>query len=37
MTMTNFCLQRVEELTRVRGIGPARLRDILAQGLACVS
>jgi beta-lactamase superfamily II metal-dependent hydrolase len=27
---------RVDELTRVRGIGDARLRDIKAQGLACV-
>jgi competence protein ComEC len=26
----------VEELRRVEGIGPARLRDILEQGLACV-
>jgi len=26
----------VEELDRVHGIGPARLRDIKAQGLACV-
>lgn len=26
----------VEELTRVSGIGPARLRDIKEQGLACV-
>ena len=25
----------VEELTRIAGIGPARLRDILEQGLAC--
>ena len=26
----------VNELTRVKGIGAARLRDIIAQGVACV-
>ena len=29
--------QSVEELTRVQGIGDGRLRDILNQGLACVT
>lgn len=28
--------RRVEELTRVSGIGPARIADILAEGIACV-
>lgn len=28
--------QRLEELTRIDGIGPARLADILTQGIACV-
>ena len=28
--------QSVNELTRVNGIAAARLRDILAEGLACV-
>jgi competence protein ComEC len=27
----------VDDLTRVNGIGPARIRDIKDQGLACVS
>jgi DNA uptake protein ComE-like DNA-binding protein len=27
----------VQDLDRVSGIGPSRLADILAQGLACVS
>ena len=26
----------VQQLTRVSGIGPARIRDIIEQGLACV-
>ncbi len=27
---------RLDELTRIRGIGPVRLRDIREQGIACV-
>jgi len=27
---------KVEDLTRVKGIGKARLKDIIEQGLACV-
>ncbi|MDP6495214.1 MAG: helix-hairpin-helix domain-containing protein, partial [Dehalococcoidia bacterium] len=30
-------LRSVQDLDRVSGIGPSRLADILAQGLACVS